>query len=86
MEDNQGRLTGAMSMLAGSLTAFGGQARPASPAAVLGQQQASALPAPMPAGGSTTTNEINMGGQTLNSGLDIIMLQIALEQALRNVL
>ena len=49
--------------------------------------QAPALAQPAYAGGAGgIRNEINMGGQTLNDGLDIITLQLALEQALRNVL
>lgn len=46
----------------------------------------SAIAAPQAQASNTTTNTINMGGQTLNRGVDIITLQIALEQALRNVL
>jgi len=46
----------------------------------------SSIAAPQAQPTNTMTNTINMGGQTLNRGVDIITLQIALEQALRNVL
>jgi phage-related protein len=86
MSDNESRLTDTMGSLADSVLALGGSA-PA-PQGVLGlrQMQASVLPAPVPAAGVITNAEVNMGGQVINNGMDQVMLQIALEQALRNVL
>lgn len=36
--------------------------------------------------GTENVNTVNMGGQVINTGLDAIMLQVAMEQALRNVI
>ena len=49
-------------------------------------QRAPSRLGPAPAASSVTHAEVNMGGQQINNGMDTVMLQIALEQALRNVL
>jgi TP901 family phage tail tape measure protein len=82
MEQESSRLFRTVAGIAGELA---GQAQPAN-LPQLSQQQAVAPVMPAGSVSNVTQAEINMGGQNIQSGVDIVMLQIALEQALRNVL
>ena len=71
--------------VAGELAQQATQAMPA-PRSAMASQQAMA-PVQLGANATTVTNaEVNMGGQQINNGMDAVMLQIVLEQALRNIL
>jgi TP901 family phage tail tape measure protein len=83
IEQSTNRLFGAVE---GALDPITGLtvAQPASVPA--SSQRQAAAPVPVNSASSIVNAEVNMGGQTITNGMDTVMLQIALEQALRNVL
>lgn len=87
LEQNQGALLRTMDTIASRLLAAGASTHPAQRSALAaGSQTAVPLPAPVPSAQTITNAEVNLGGQVINTGIDVISLQILIEQALRNVL